>query len=131
MKLKQLPASLRVNDRVRVIRTGWRGCEGIVKGIFLDLGSVLLTLDGGHRIAFKFTQIEPIGNPLPKGVRLDIFCKCIKGRNDGAFTKGKAYKVKSLYQDGDGDFMVEVIDNLGWTVQAKAVRFAIATPSLV
>ena len=57
-------------------------------------------------------------------IKLNTQCVCIKGKPN-TFTKGKKYQVNWFYQLPDGDFMVEVVDDLKLTVQAKADRFLI------
>lgn len=130
MKSQVAKASLEVGDTVRIVgKSSWKDSVGMVASVWNDSESVGVLLNG-LRIGFGFKEVEPMPPQIPgKSFTINRFCRCLNGRR-GTFTKGKSYKVKYLYQDGDGDFMVEVIDNFGWSVQAKAVRFAIATPAL-
>lgn len=49
-------------------------------------------------------------------------CLCLRSKK-GLFTKGKSYLVSLLYQTQDGDFMVQVQDDMNLTVQVYAKRF--------
>jgi hypothetical protein len=116
-------------DPVRVIgtKTAWKGHTGWVSKDHAPTEIVSVVIDG-LAIGFGKDEIEPFMDNPPKIIPINRFCRCRKGRNDGAFTNGEVYRVNHLYQDVAGDFMVEAIDNLGLTVQARANRFNIAMP---
>jgi hypothetical protein len=126
--MKNIIEGLRKGDKVKVIcESSWKGEIGEFHEYHPHAQTVSLAI-GGLRVGFGLTEIEPVIEKPKRGISINRFCTCIRGRFDKAFTKGKAYRVLSLYQDPDGTFMVEVIDNLGWAVQAKAVRFDITKP---
>ena len=55
-------------------------------------------------------------------IPIDKFCVCLRGKK-GSFKKGKSYFISLLYQVDDGDFLVQVQDDDGMTVQCYANRF--------
>ena len=114
-------------DPVRITGdSSWKGNVGWVSKDHAPQEIVSVVI-GGIAIGFGKSEVEPVTTPR-KTVPVNCFCVCRKGRNDGAFTNGKVYRINHLYQDIAGDFMVEVVDNLGLTVQARANRFNIAMP---
>ena len=63
-----------------------------------------------------------------KTIEVNEMCKCVRGKKT-AFKKGCYYRVNKLYQHSDGDLMVEVQDEMNWTVQARANRFLVVNDS--
>lgn len=53
---------------------------------------------------------------------------CLKGNKDKTLIKGHTYYIICLYQDFDGDFMVEVVGENEWNIRCYASRFSILTP---
>lgn len=55
-------------------------------------------------------------------VTINQLCVCRRGKKDD-FMRGEKYHVNYLYQNGDGDFMLNVESGLKWTVNCYAKRF--------
>ncbi len=127
MNPQAFTATFKVGDSVRVVgKHKFAGSTCKILG-FPFIKAAIVRHPDGHEMVASADEVEAIPTKGSIGIQLDCFCECIKGKKDGLFTKGKAYRVISLYQDLEGDFLVEVVDNFGMTVQAWAKRFAIAT----
>lgn len=61
-------------------------------------------------------------------LKINRLCECLHVRKGHKFVRGQKYMVKSLYQDIDGDLMIEVVNGFGETVNCFARRFKIFVP---
>jgi len=59
-------------------------------------------------------------------VTLNKPCVCIRGKKND-FIRGKRYMVSYLFQNQDGDFMVNVNTEVNWSVNCYAKRFLMPT----